>query len=165
MATPLRFTGMPADRYWQFEDGQVNLGRLDAQPHDLARLCVAEFGLIYGNDWLVVPLNVAAGSLIIVTEVAYTDTFGERMTIPRAEDAESRRELLHVRDVSAQHPRHDPVRDCWWRRPRSEASKVGALEGSAFSPRRNGEHGMGRGACGAKPQRRPPFPRGRRTSG
>jgi hypothetical protein len=87
MATPLRFTGMPADRYWQFEDGQVNLGRLDAQPHDLARLCVAEFGMIYGNDWLVVPLNVAAGSLVTVSEVAYTDTFGERMTISRAEDA------------------------------------------------------------------------------
>ena len=87
MATPLRFTGMPADRYWQFEDGQVNLGRLDAQPHDLARLCVAEFGMIYGNDWLVVPLNVAAGSLIIAAEVAYTDTFGERMIVPRAEDA------------------------------------------------------------------------------
>ena len=87
MATPLRFVGMPSDRYWQFEDGQVNLGRLDAQPHDLARLCVAEFGMIYGNDWLVVPVNVAAGSLTTVTEVAYTDTFGERMTIPRAENA------------------------------------------------------------------------------
>jgi hypothetical protein len=87
MATPLRFAGMPADRYWQFEDGQVNLGRLDAQPHDLARLCVAEFGMIYGNDWLVVPLNVPAASLTTVIEVAYTDTFGERTSIPRAEDA------------------------------------------------------------------------------
>jgi hypothetical protein len=81
MATPLRFVGMPSDRYWQFEDGQVNLGRLDAQPHDLARLCVAEFAMIYGNDWLVVPLNVQAGSFTTVTEVAYTDTFGERTEV------------------------------------------------------------------------------------
>ncbi len=27
LATPLRFAGMPADRYWQFEEGQVNLAR------------------------------------------------------------------------------------------------------------------------------------------
>ena len=62
IATPLRFSGMPVDRYWQFEDGQVHLGRLDAQPHDLARLCVAEFAMVYGNDWLVVPLTVHAGT-------------------------------------------------------------------------------------------------------
>lgn len=87
MATPLRFAGMPADRYWQFEDGQVNLGRLDAQPHDLARLCVAEFAMIYGNDWLVVPVNVPAGALTTITEVVFTDTFGERTVVPRAATA------------------------------------------------------------------------------
>jgi hypothetical protein len=87
MATPLRFTGMPADRYWQYEDGQVNFGGLDAQPHDLARLCVSEFAIIYGNDWLVVPLNVQAGAFTQIIEVAYTDTFGERINVPPADEA------------------------------------------------------------------------------
>jgi len=52
LATPLRFAGMPADRYWEFEDSQVNLGALQVQPHDLARMLLVEFATVYGNDWL-----------------------------------------------------------------------------------------------------------------
>ena len=87
VATPLRFAGMPADRYWQFEDAQVHLGQLDAQPHDLARLCVAEFAMVYGNDWLVVPLTVHGGSLTRIESVAYTTTFGERFEVRAADDS------------------------------------------------------------------------------
>lgn len=86
VATPLRFAGMPADRYWQFEDAQVHLGQLDAQPHDLARLCVAEFAMVYGNDWLVVPLTVHGGSLTRIESVSYTTTFGERFAVAAADD-------------------------------------------------------------------------------
>ncbi len=86
VATPLRFAGMPADRYWQFEDGQVHLGRLDAQPHDLARLCFAEFAMVYGNDWIVVPLTVHGGALTRVESVTYTTTFGETFTVAPADD-------------------------------------------------------------------------------
>jgi hypothetical protein len=86
LAAPLRFAGMPADRYWEFEDGQVNLGQLEAQPHDLARLCLTEFAMVYGGDWSVVPLDVSAGSFTVLREVAYTTTFGERFVVPRADD-------------------------------------------------------------------------------
>lgn len=86
LATPLRFSGMPADRYWQYEDGAVNLGMLESQPHDLARLCLAEFAMIYGNDWLVVPVDIDAGAFTGVTEVSYTTTFGERITVPAPDD-------------------------------------------------------------------------------
>jgi hypothetical protein len=86
-ASPLRFAGMPSDRYWQFEDGQVNLGMLESQPFDLGRLCLAEFALIYGNDWLVVPMDVSAGTFTTLREVAYTNTFGERFVVPVADDA------------------------------------------------------------------------------
>jgi hypothetical protein len=87
LATPLRFAGMPADRYWQFENGAVNLGMLESQPHDLARLCLAEFATIYGNDWLVVPVDVDAGALTTVRTVSYTNTFGERIRVERPDDA------------------------------------------------------------------------------
>ena len=46
---------MPADRYWQLEDGRVDLGALEAQPYDLARLCLAEFAMTSGDDWLARP--------------------------------------------------------------------------------------------------------------
>jgi hypothetical protein len=86
LATPLRFAGMPADRYWQFEDGQVNLGALQVQPHDLARLLLVEFATVYGNDWLVVPVDVPLGSYTELPSVTYTTTFGEEFTVAPADD-------------------------------------------------------------------------------
>jgi hypothetical protein len=87
LATPLRFAGMPAPRYWQFEDGQVNLAALETQPHDLARLVLVEFAMVYGNDWLAVPLDVPFGSLTEITSVDYTTTFGERFSVGEADDS------------------------------------------------------------------------------
>ena len=80
-ATPLRFAGMPADRLWEFEDAAVNLGALQVEPHDLARLLLVEFAMTYGNDWLVVPLEVPFGSLTTIKWVTYTNTFGERFRV------------------------------------------------------------------------------------
>lgn len=86
LASPLRYPGMPADRLWEMEDAQVNLGLIEAEPWDLARLLVAEFALTYGNDWLVVPVDVPYGSLITVESVLYTTAFGERYAVkPSAE--------------------------------------------------------------------------------
>ncbi|MFT3924529.1 MAG: hypothetical protein QM778_18465 [Myxococcales bacterium] len=81
LASPLRYPGMPADRLWEMEDAQVNLGVVEAEPWDLARLLVAEFALTYGNDWLVVPVDVPLGSLARVESVIYTTTFGERFVV------------------------------------------------------------------------------------
>ena len=86
LASPLRYAGMPSDRLWQFEDGAVNLGKLEVQQHDLARLCFVEFAMIYGSDWFVLPVDVDAGSFVTVTELAYTTTFGERFIVPSAND-------------------------------------------------------------------------------
>lgn len=80
-ATPLRFAGMPADRLWQFEDAQVNLGDLQVEPHDLARLLLVEYALSYGNDWLVVPVDVPYGSITTINWLTYTTTFGERFLV------------------------------------------------------------------------------------
>jgi hypothetical protein len=86
-STPLRYSGMPASRYWQFEDGQVNFGKIETQVFDLARMCLAEFALVYANDWLAVPIDVPAGSFTQLREVAYTNTFGERFVAKEADDA------------------------------------------------------------------------------
>jgi hypothetical protein len=86
LAAPLTFRGMPSDRLWEFEDGAVNLGRLDAQAHDLASLCFAEFAMIYSSDWFIVPLDVDVGSFTRVTELTYTTTFGDTYQVPLADD-------------------------------------------------------------------------------
>ncbi len=87
-ATPLRFAGMPADRYWEFEDGTVNFGALEAKPYDLARLALAEFALVYGQDWMIVPIDVPVGEVTVIDELTYMDTFGHHTTVRRADDAE-----------------------------------------------------------------------------
>ncbi len=87
LATPLRFSGMPASRYWQFEDAQVNFGGLQTQPHDLARLALAEFALIYGNDWLVVPLDTPFGSFLTVDSLSSTSTFGDVTVVNPLDDS------------------------------------------------------------------------------
>lgn len=75
--TPVRYPGMPADRLWEFEDARVNLGGLEAGPGDLGRLLLVEFGLVFGNDWFVVPIEMEVGSLFRVTTLQVRDTFGE----------------------------------------------------------------------------------------
>lgn len=77
VATPLRFPGMPASRFFEMEDAQVDLGAVGADPHDLARLLVIECALVYGGDWLVVPFDVPPGSIVQTLAVTYRTTFGE----------------------------------------------------------------------------------------
>jgi hypothetical protein len=81
LPSPVSFRGMPAPRLWEFEDGNVNFDRIEASPQDLARLLLVEFGLIYGNDWFVVPVEIEAGSLCRIGALVIVNTFGERMLI------------------------------------------------------------------------------------
>jgi hypothetical protein len=80
--TPVEFAGMPAPRWWEFEQGRVDFGRVDAAPDDLARLLLLEFALVYGNDWLMVPVTLDAGSICRIRTLAVTDTFGVTLEIP-----------------------------------------------------------------------------------
>lgn len=91
LATPLRYPGMPADRYWQLEDASVDVSAIEAQPHDLARLCLAEFAMVSGDDWLLVPVDGQLGAVNQVDSVTVTTTFGETLTIEEAgEDRRTR---------------------------------------------------------------------------
>lgn len=77
--TPLRYPGMPARRYWEFEDARVSFGGVEAAPSDLGRMLVAEFATVYGNDWYLVPLEVPVGSLTTLTAVVVGDTFSSEL--------------------------------------------------------------------------------------
>lgn len=75
---PVTYPGMPASRFWEFEDAQVDFGQVAAGPEDLARLLFVEFALTYGNDWFVIPLELEVGSLCRTKSLVITDTFGVR---------------------------------------------------------------------------------------
>ena len=85
---PVSFRGMPAPRFWEVEDGSVDLGAIDATTDDLARLLVMEFALVYGNDFFVVPVRLPVGSVSTVSSLVVTDSFGIRTLIDSAEVAD-----------------------------------------------------------------------------
>ena len=82
LPAPVTFRGMPAARFWEFEDARVNLAQVEADPHDLARILLVKFALEYSNDWFVVPVELTIGSLSQVKSLIVTNTFGERLLIP-----------------------------------------------------------------------------------
>ena len=62
LPTQVTFNGMPNTRWWTFEDGRTNFGDIKPDTTDLAKLLLIEFGLVYANDWFLVPFTVPAGS-------------------------------------------------------------------------------------------------------
>jgi hypothetical protein len=84
MPTVARYPGMPADRYWEFEDGQVNFGRMGAAKSDLARLAVMEYALVFGNDWFLLPVTLPSNALYKVSGFTVRDNFGIEVPIPPA---------------------------------------------------------------------------------
>ena len=78
LPAPVVFGGMPNARWWEFEDRNIDFGRIDAATTDVAKLLLIEFGLIYSNDWFVLPYPLATGSLARVTGLTITNVFGER---------------------------------------------------------------------------------------
>lgn len=82
--TPVTFAGMPNNRWWQFEDGAVDLGNITAETTDLAKVILSEFALIYGNDWFILPYPVEAGSICEIAGIVVTDVFGQKTLVEPA---------------------------------------------------------------------------------
>ena len=86
LPAPARFPGMPADRYWAFEDANVYLGGIEAGPTDLVKMALIEFSLTFGVDWFVLPVDVPAGSLLRVGSLTVRDTFGLAVAVGPARE-------------------------------------------------------------------------------
>jgi len=84
LSTDVDFPGMPNRRYWSFENGKLNFGTLNASVTDLSSIALAEFGLIYGNDWQLIPLEVPAGNMSSIENLVVTDCFGFKTKIEAA---------------------------------------------------------------------------------
>jgi hypothetical protein len=82
--TQIEFSGVPNVRWWEFEDRKIDFGDIRTSTSDIAHLMLAEFGLIYGNDWSVLPYNLEVGSLCEIQGIVVTDVFGVRTFISPA---------------------------------------------------------------------------------
>lgn len=75
------FYGMPDARWWAFEDGSTDFGRLDVAHTDIAKLMLMEFALVYGNDWHIVPLRLPTGSINTLAPLVIVDVFGQQTKV------------------------------------------------------------------------------------
>jgi hypothetical protein len=82
--TPVVYEGMPNTRWWAFEDRKTNFGDVKPDTTDLAKLLLIEFGLVYANDWFLIPYTAPEGSIIEIKGLAVTNVFGERFWIEPA---------------------------------------------------------------------------------
>jgi hypothetical protein len=84
MPTTIQFEGMPNTRHWTFEEGVTNFGNIDPDTTDLAKLLLIEFGLVFANDWFMLPIDLPLGSLTDIVGLAVTNVFDERFWIEPA---------------------------------------------------------------------------------
>lgn len=77
----LVFGGMPATRWWSFEDRRTNFGEVRPDKVDLGKLLLLEFGLVYANDWFMFPMTLPVATATEIKGIALTNVFGERIWI------------------------------------------------------------------------------------
>ena len=88
LPTPVAFPGMPKPRFWELEDGHVNLPRLGRERADPASALFVDFALRFGNDWFSVPLPLPPGSISRVRTMLVTDTFGAQVSVQHADSGQ-----------------------------------------------------------------------------
>lgn len=91
LPTRVTFPGMPAERFWEFEDATVNLGAISAAAEDLGKLLVVEFATVFGNDWWQIPVPARFGGLLGVRSLVVRDSFGENVLLEPTERAAATR--------------------------------------------------------------------------
>lgn len=104
------FNGMPNTRWWTFEDSLTNFGDVKPDTTDLAKLLLIEFGLVYANDWFLVPFTIAGGSIADIRGMAVTNVFGERIWIEgagRGDDDDWQRWAMFL--ISIKGKGHEPA--------------------------------------------------------
>lgn len=84
LPTTVSFDGMPNTRWWTFEDGRTNFGDVKPTTTDINKLLLIEFGLVYANDWFLLPFTLPVGSLSEVRGLSITNVFGERLWVEPA---------------------------------------------------------------------------------
>ena len=81
----VKFRGMPAPRFWDFEESQLSFADISPDKRDLVKALCADFMLIHGVDWFALPLEVPSGRLARLDNLVVTDVFGGRTLVERAD--------------------------------------------------------------------------------
>jgi hypothetical protein len=105
---PVNFRGAPAARFWEFEDAQVDFGRIATGPADLPQMLLIEFANSFGNDWFVIPVELDIGTLCRTRSLVVTDTFGVRTLIKSNSELAPPHSTWRMFQLSFQRPSDSP---------------------------------------------------------
>ena len=78
---PVRFRGQPQPRFWQMEEAQTDFGKIETSATGLLHLMLAEFGLIFSNDWFMLPHVMKMNMLCEIEGILVDDCFGRHTII------------------------------------------------------------------------------------
>ena len=81
---PVRFKGQPQPRFWEMEEAQTDFGKIETSTTGLLHLLLAEFGLIYSNDWFMLPHPLPVNTVCEVRGILIDDCFGRHTFIRSA---------------------------------------------------------------------------------
>jgi hypothetical protein len=72
----LRYPGMPTPRFWNFEEGNLNLPRNQTQTYETSTLLFLDMAMIHGVDWFIADHGVETGTINRIHHVIVRDVFG-----------------------------------------------------------------------------------------
>jgi hypothetical protein len=94
--TPVSYRGMPATRWWEFEDAIVDFGSVEVPPSDLVRLLMLDFLMRFSNDWFIMPVELEVGSICTAESLVVVDTFGQQTLVPHYTEVDGAEGKWHL---------------------------------------------------------------------
>lgn len=84
--TRVHFDGMPATRFWNFEENKLPLPEIDADSDDLLKVLATDFMLLHSHDWYTFPFEQEVGTLMRTKHIIVHDVFGKLIVVKRADE-------------------------------------------------------------------------------
>jgi len=83
--TPLQYPGAPANRFWQIEDADVDIGGYPPDMAHFSTILLVDLIYSHGDDWFLMPVTVRAGTIARLKDITVRDSFNidYRDTDPR----------------------------------------------------------------------------------
>lgn len=78
---PIRWPGMPVDRFWEMEDAAVDFGMVRLSPTDIAGLLAVDLAVTAGTDWFLIGLPLPVGGVARIDSIVVKDVFGDNTLI------------------------------------------------------------------------------------
>lgn len=108
LPTNVRFKGQPQPRFWEMEETETDFGKIETSATGLVHLMLAEFGLIYSNDWFMLPHPMDINTVCEIRGILVDDTFGRHTFIRPAgrgpETAWQRWAMFHLTEKDQLRP-------------------------------------------------------------